>query len=47
MDNGVCVVCGEDASARVKKKGNDDEEELILYYCRNCVRGRKGDEGFF
>ena len=43
----VCAICGEAASARVRRKGDDDDEDLILYYCRNCVRGRKGDESFF
>ena len=42
----VCCNCGAEACASIKKS-TEDEDEIILYYCKDCLRGHKNDESFF
>jgi hypothetical protein len=50
METGMmeCCICGEPACARVKRENeDDDEDDMVLYYCKNHLRGHKADESFF
>lgn len=37
-----CCICGEDACSKVRKKTRDGF--IILYYCREHLRGHKIDD---
>jgi hypothetical protein len=41
-----CAICGEPACSRVNKE-DDDGEMIILYYCKEHLRGHRADESFF
>ena len=46
MSQFQCCLCGNNACSKVRKK-DDEDDEIDLYYCKDCLRGYKNDENFF